>query len=130
MPSLYFIELTVRDLDAAITWYREVMGARQLMRVDADAFALLSTGGTRLSLRQGTPLPGGVLLAFEVTDLDEWIHSMAERGVRLEGEVKTSHEGYRRARVRDADGYAVSVFEWINRERGGTDALTSIPPRE
>ena len=129
MPSLYFIELTVRDLDAAITWYREVMGARELMRVEADAFALLSTGATHLALKQGAPSPGGVLLAFEVTDLDEWIHSMAERGVRLEGEVTASHERYRRARVRDADGYAVSAFEWIN-ERGGTDALTSIPPRE
>ena len=110
--TLSFVELTVRDLDAAVTWYREVMGLREVMRSEANSFALLSAGAAKLALKQGTPVSSSVLLAFEVADLDRWVRDLAERGVPLDGEVKSSQEGYRRARVRDRDGYAVSVFEW------------------
>ena len=126
--SLYFVELTVHDLAAAIAWYREVLALRPVMR-EADSFAVLAAGPTRLALKQGTPSPGGVLLAFEVADLDEWVRCLAERGVRLEDVIKTSHEGYRRARLRDADGYEVSVFEWINEHRDGADAEAPVPSR-
>ena len=112
--SLSFVELTVRDLDAAVAWYREVMGLREVMRSEANSFALLSAGPIRLALKQGTPISSSVLLAFEVADLDRWVRDLTDRGIPLDGEVKTSREGYRRARVRDLDGYAVSVFEWLD----------------
>ena len=127
--SFYFVQLTVHDLDISVAWYREVMGMRELMR-EADSFALLSASGTRLALTQGSPSPGGVLLAFEVTDLGEWVRCFAERGGTLEGEMKTSPEGYRRARTRDADGYEVSVFEWTNGVRDTTSTEAPIPSRE
>jgi len=127
--SFYFVQLTVRDLGAASAWYREVMGMREVMR-EADSFAILSSGAARLALTQGMPAPGGVLLAFEVADLGEWVRGFAEHGGSLEGEMKTSAEGYRRARTRDADGYEVSVFEWTNETSDGAGAEAPIPSRE
>ena len=123
--SLYFVELTVCDLDAAVDWYREVLGLREVMRDGANTFALLSAGGTKLALKRGTPSVGSVLLAFEVADLDAWVQALAGKGVALEDPIKTSHEGYRRARLRDADGYEVSVFEWEGERRDGVDAHAS-----
>ena len=116
--SLSFVELTVRDLDAAVAWYRTAFGLLPSMR-EADSYALLSAGATRLALKKGTPSPGGVRLAFEVAYLDEWVRIFVGAGGRLDGSMKASAEGYRRVRLRDADGYEVSVFEWVER---GTDA--------
>ena len=116
--SLSFVQLTVRDLDAALAWYRTALGLSSSMR-EADSFALLSAGATRLALKKGTPSPGGVRLAFEVANLTEWVRGFVEAGGRLDGAMKVSAEGYRRVRVCDADGYEVSVFEWIEQ---GTDA--------
>jgi hypothetical protein len=82
------------------------------MQVDADGFALLGGEGMRVALKKGTPCPGGVLLNFEVDDLDAWLGRLAGLGVTLEGEVKSSPEGYRRARLRDADAYEISLFVW------------------
>lgn len=125
--SLYFVELIVRDLDAAVDWYREVIGLREVMRDEARAFALLSAGGAKLALKRGAPSTSSVLLAFEVADLDAWVRDIASKGVVLEDTPKASREGYRRARLRDADGYEVSVFEWDRKRRDGTDAVASTP---
>jgi len=125
--SLSFVELAVRDLDAAIAWYREVLGLHEVMRDDAHSFVLLGAGSTRLALKRGTPSPGGVLLAFEVADLAGWVHGLADKGVPIRDGLEVSPEGYRRVRILDADGYAVSVFEWVNEKREGVDAGASSP---
>ena len=48
--TLFFVELIVRDLDAAVDWYCEVIGLREVMRDRAKSFALLSAGGAKLAL--------------------------------------------------------------------------------
>jgi catechol 2,3-dioxygenase-like lactoylglutathione lyase family enzyme len=115
--SLYFVELRVRDWNAAVAWYRDVLGLELLMRVDADAFALFAAGPARLALKgsePGSSVPGGTLLAFEVDDLQAWLGRLAEHGVRLDGPMKSSPEGYRRARFRDPEGHELSLFEWCS----------------
>jgi catechol 2,3-dioxygenase-like lactoylglutathione lyase family enzyme len=108
---LSFVELSVRDWPGSVAWYRDVLGLGVLLRDEAGAFALLAAGPARLALKQGDPCPAGVLLAFEVGDLDAWLARLAGLGVWPEGPVKSSAEGYRRARLRDPDGHAVSLFE-------------------
>ena len=108
--ALSFIELRVANLVTSIAWYRDVLGLEVLMHVEQDGFALLSAGTIRLALKQGLAGPGGVLLAFEVADLPGWLARLAEQRVPLDGPVKASAEGYRRARLRDPDGYAISLF--------------------
>jgi catechol 2,3-dioxygenase-like lactoylglutathione lyase family enzyme len=105
--KLYFVELQVSDWAASLTWYREVLGLDVLLTDEPARFALLRAGQTRLSLKAGTPTPGGVLLSFEVEDLSPWLGRLGLL------DVKTSPEGYRRARLRDPDGYTITLFEWL-----------------
>ena len=106
--NLYFVELRVRDWPASVAFYRDVLGLTPTMRDDAGSFALFDAGSCRVALKAGEPT-GGTLLAFEVDDLDAWVGRLGER---IEGEGKVSPEGYRRARLRDPDGYEISLFEW------------------
>jgi catechol 2,3-dioxygenase-like lactoylglutathione lyase family enzyme len=111
--SLYFIELSVRDFQASVAWYRDVLGLELLVCEQGDQFALFAAGTARLALKVGDPgSDGGVLLAFEVDDLDAWLERLRQHGVALEGPVKLSHEGYRRARLRDPDGHTLCLFAW------------------
>src|SRR5438874_158650 len=109
--SLYFVELRVRDWLVALAWYRDVLGLELLLRVDADAFALFAAGPARVALKGGIPT-AGVLLAFEVDDLDAWLGRLAQQGVSPTGPITISPEGYRRARFHDPDGHDLSLFEW------------------
>ena len=111
--ALSFVELRVRDWAAALAWYRDVLGLELLLGVEADRFALFAAGPARLALKEGQP-GGGALLAFEVDDLDGWLERLAGKGVGLDGPVKTSAEGYRRARFHDPDGHELSLFEWCS----------------
>jgi catechol 2,3-dioxygenase-like lactoylglutathione lyase family enzyme len=114
--ALSFVELRVRDWPASLAWYRDVLGLGVLLQVDADAFALLDAGPARLALKgePGTSVAGGVLLAFEVEHLDDWLERLAGSGVETDGPVKASAEGYRRALLRDPDGHLLSLFEWAS----------------
>jgi catechol 2,3-dioxygenase-like lactoylglutathione lyase family enzyme len=110
---LYFVELSVRDWDASVAWYRDVLGLRLIM--SAGSFALFDAGSSRIALKAGEPAPGGVLLALEVDDLAGWV---ARLGPRVVGPIKQSEEGYRRARLHDPDGYEIALFEWMEEARG------------
>lgn len=109
---LAFVELRVRDVDAAVAWYRDVLGLELLMRDETSGFALLRAGDGQVALKAGEPTPGGALLAFEVDDLDAWVVRLEEKGVRLDDPLKDSPEGYRRARLRDRDGHPFTLFQW------------------
>ena len=114
--GLAFIELTVADWPAAVSWYRDVLGLALQLEDPAGRFALFETGDSRLALKEGVPEPGTVLLSFEVDDLDAELHRLAGLGVGLEAPEKVSSEGYRRAMLGDRDGYRICLFEWM---RGG-----------
>lgn len=107
-------ELVVSDLAAALRWYRDALGLA-VERLDAaGGFALLSPpSGGRLSLKVGVSVPGGARLHFEVANLVAELARLAALGVQSDGQVKASDEGYRRAILRDPDGYAVVLFEWV-----------------
>lgn len=103
-------ELAVGDFAASVSWYRDRFGLRVVLLDAANQFALLQGGdGGRLALKVGTPAPGGVTLHFEVADLTA---ELARLGA-AETSVRESPEGYREAFLRDPDGYAVGLFEWL-----------------
>ena len=110
--QLAFIELTVADWPAAVAWYSELLALKVELRAERDRFALLRAGSTCLALKAGQPQPGTVLLAFEVDDLPDAVERLQARGVVVEETIQTSHEGYRRAVIRDLDGYRICLFDW------------------
>jgi catechol 2,3-dioxygenase-like lactoylglutathione lyase family enzyme len=107
--NLYFVELRVRDWSASVVWYRDVLGLELLLHDESHSFALFAAGGARLALKAGEPCPGGSSITFEVDDLSAWVERL---GARIEGPIKSSPEGYRRALLRDPDGYEITLFEW------------------
>ncbi len=111
--TLFQIELTVADWPRSLGWYTSVLELPLLLRDDAGHFALLQAGSTRIALKAGQPNPGTVLLTFEVRSLDAALQALAKHGVTPSGLIKTSPEGYRRALIRDPDGYRLSLFEWL-----------------
>ncbi len=106
--TLYMTELAVADLDASLAFYRDRLGLPVELLDEANGFALLHTGG-RLALKRGTP-GGGATVHLEVADLDAELARLGEPAA-----VKTSDEGYRRAKLTDPDGYAVVLFAWAAR---------------
>jgi predicted enzyme related to lactoylglutathione lyase len=109
--NLAFVELQVADWPAAVAWYRDVLGLAVVLRVEADRFALLKAGSGQVALKAGRPRPGSALLAFEVEDLPAELERLAALGVTPEAPMKTSPEGYRRALLRDPDGYRLCLYD-------------------
>lgn len=108
-------ELAVADFAASLAWYRDRLGLRVLLLDGPNGFALLQgPDGGRLALKAGVPHPGGVTVHFEVADLGA---ELARLGVP-DAPVKASPEGYRRAILRDPDGYAVGLFAWAGGRPG------------
>ena len=115
-------ELAVADYEASVAWYRDVVGLRVELADPAHGFALLrGPDGGRLAVKAGTPVPGGVKVHLEVADVGAELARIGADAVVTEG-VKESAEGYRRAVVRDPDGYAVVLFAWTGRAGQTTEA--------
>jgi catechol 2,3-dioxygenase-like lactoylglutathione lyase family enzyme len=106
--TLFMTELSVADFAASLAWYRDVLGMRVKHLDSANRFVLFNGG---VALKGGTPVPGGVTLHFNVSDLDAELARLAAAGVAA-SPVEESAEGYREAFAADPDGYRVGLFEW------------------
>jgi predicted enzyme related to lactoylglutathione lyase len=106
------LELTVADWKKSVAWYRDCMGFTVETLDEPHAFAVLNSGTSRLSLKGGTPQLGSIIPFFQVDDLLALLNRLAEHGVHRDGELRRSDEGYRRAFIRDPDGYRIGLFEW------------------
>jgi predicted enzyme related to lactoylglutathione lyase len=114
--TLYMVELTVADWGGSLAWYRDVLGLALLLQDPAGCFALFQAGEGRIALKAGTPVPGTMLLTLEVDDLAGRVEHLSKQGATIEEAIKISPEGYRRAIIRDPDGYRLSLFEWLGTE--------------
>jgi CreA protein len=107
----------VADLDAAVTFYGEVLGL-ELVRREGQEWAEFEAGPIRLALH-GTEAPetggsGGATAVFRVDDLDAARWQLVERGAAFD-----EHEGEvpglaRFATFRDPDGNALQLIEYLN----------------
>ena len=101
-----------RDMDAAVGFYRDVVGLT-LVRRDGNDWAEFEAGPVRLALH-GTEdqTPGSGTAVFRVDDLDEERASLERRGAVFDayvGEV----EGFARfATFHDPDGNPVQLIEY------------------
>ncbi|MBN9518153.1 VOC family protein [bacterium] len=120
MPVLFMVELAVTDVVASRRWYESALGLAVTLEDPTTGFVLLEDRrGGRVALKPGTPVPGGVVLHFEVPDVEA---ALVERGLAADGPVTASVEGYHEAFVRDPDGYRVSLFAWDRRTGTGAAA--------
>ena len=113
-PGLYCVELRTSHWEASVTWYREVLGLKVLVRVTDDGYALLDAGETRLALlkREHVGEPSArISLAFEVQDLQPLISRLTSSGCDF-AMAKTDTEGLREVNVADPDGNRIRLFCW------------------
>ncbi len=93
----------VRDLGAAVTWYRDVLGLTHLFTFGTLAF--FDCHGIRLFLSEGDKEvgePGDSILYFRTDDSEEAHRQLTERGVTFRG--RASHDPSSRVGRRGVDG--------------------------
>jgi catechol 2,3-dioxygenase-like lactoylglutathione lyase family enzyme len=128
MPSVQ-VRYIVRDVDAAIAFYSELLGFQVVMH-PAPAFAMLSRGDLRLVLSAPNPAAGGGQampdgtkqepggwnrFAIEVDDLSAMVEMLRKAHVRFRNEIVTGVGG-KQIIVDDPSGNPVELFEPILRE--------------
>src|SRR3989440_11635680 len=97
------VRYIVNDVDAAIAFYRDHLGFREVMH-PAPTFAMLTRGDLRLTLSApggpgggGQAMPDGTLpapggwnrFAIEVTDLSATVGALREAGVSFRSDIVT-----------------------------------------
>ena len=134
--TAHHVGITVRDLDRAVDFYREVFGLDLLARfsVDGEAFstgvgvdgasaefAHLDADGARIELVSYTPegppkdeatvnQPGAVHVGLSVPDLDAFYESLPDE-VETQSPPQRTASGTKILFVRDPEGNLVEVLE-------------------
>ncbi|MGH8914677.1 MAG: VOC family protein [Acidimicrobiia bacterium] len=114
------VRYIVDDVEAAIAFYREMLGFSVEMH-PAPGFAALSKDGLRLLINApgaggagtagGTPQPGGWnRFQIEVDDLGALVERLESRGARFRGEMVEGIGG-RQILVEDPAGNPIELFQ-------------------
>ena len=114
--ELRMVTLQVRDFDAALVWYRDVLGLSVAWLEPGEFCALaFPRGGTTLALATDHPdriseRPGiGWTPVIAVDDFDATVADLRAHGVTFDAEEEGADEGYRLVRVRDPEGNPVGI---------------------
>lgn len=122
------VSLNVEDVPASGAFLTEHFGFRESM--SADGFVALGRDGVGMSvifLRRGlAALPDdqrddhaqGLILAFEVEDLEGELARLQAEGVAITMPLTTEEWGERAFQVRDPNGVIVQLVDWNGRTGG------------
>jgi catechol 2,3-dioxygenase-like lactoylglutathione lyase family enzyme len=123
------VRYIVNDVDAAIAFYCQYLGFKQVMH-PAPVFAMLTRGDLRLVLSApnpsaggGQPMPDGKQqepggwnrFALEISDLAGTVENLRNAGVRFRNELVTGVGG-KQILVDDPSGNPIELFEPLVRE--------------
>ena len=112
--------LTVNDIQASLAWYVDVVGFtvdRKFEREGKLMAVSLRAGDARILLTQDDGSRGrdrvkGEGFSLMITteqNIDEIANQIKERGGKLESEPETSRFGMRAFRLRDPDGFKLTI---------------------
>ena len=106
------IMLGVRDLPAAIAFYKDKLGLKVIMQ--ESQLALLQCGNVMLGLSprhmNATPLAEAVEVSFGVDNLRATYQSLGEKGVVFLSEPRQVTPTDWAVHFRDVDGHLLSLF--------------------
>jgi methylmalonyl-CoA/ethylmalonyl-CoA epimerase len=83
LGPIHQIAMRADDLDRAVEFYRDTLGARFIARFDPPGMAFFDLGGTRLLLE---PNATSATLYFRVSDIRSSHRALQDRGVTFEDE--------------------------------------------
>ena len=123
--STVTVRYFVTDLDAAVAFYRDLLGFEVELR-PSPAFAMLYRGDLRLLLSVpggqgsggGAAMPDGTLpgpggwnrIALEVADLPATVDELRHKGARFRNDIVTG-TGVRQILIQDPSGNLTELFE-------------------
>jgi catechol 2,3-dioxygenase-like lactoylglutathione lyase family enzyme len=113
-PGLYCVELRTTQWERIVSWYRDGLGLRVLVRVTDDGYALLDAGESRLAIlaRKSIGEPTRrISLAFEVAD----VHTISVRLQAMGSPIRVPDrhaEDLREVNTLDPDGNRIRLFSW------------------
>lgn len=114
--------LAVQDIDKSIAFYHELIGLP--IKNQRRSWVDLGTSGALLSLHPasitaehiGSSIENGITIGFLVGDVSSAVEELREKGVEIYREVMEREAG-KNAIVKDPDGYLVSLFEPIFKDK-------------
>ena len=121
LGSIGQISRQVRDLNAAVTWYRDVLGLKHLFTFGTLAF--FDCHGIRLFLSAGDKEqgePGDSILYFRTDNIEAAYHQLSARGVTFRGAPHMIHRhesGVEEwmAFFEDIDGKLLALMSQVSR---------------
>ena len=103
-----------RDMNAAVAFYRDVVGLR-LVRRDGIVWAQFEAGPVRFALHgtdEASGAPSGTAV-FRVEDLESARWTLEHRGARFEEQIGEVEGFARFATFHDPDGNPVQIIEYL-----------------
>ena len=117
------IAINVRDLEAAIAFYRDTLGMKFLFQAP-PGMAFFDCGGIRLLLGVTEDAEGqnpASIIYYRVEDIDAAHRALSSRGVQFEREPELAHkaEGYELwlAFLRDPDSNLLALMSEVREAR-------------
>ena len=112
LKNINHITYNVRNKDAALKWYTEVLGLKQIPKmVDSDRLYWLQLpSGAMVHIIENADAPSAPShhTAFEVDDLDAARDAMVGKGLDVT-EIQTRHDGQRACYLEDPDGNRIEL---------------------
>jgi catechol 2,3-dioxygenase-like lactoylglutathione lyase family enzyme len=114
---MMMVTVQVRDFNAALAWYSEVLGLA-VIALEPDEFCMLvppGSEGPALALANDHPdritsRPGvGWAPTLVVEDFDSTVAELRQRGVTFDADEEGADEGYRLVRVLDPEGNPTGI---------------------
>lgn len=107
--------LNVKDLNAAVAWYRDVLGFEPLYVAEDIAWSELTTGVARvtvgLSQTEAGGGAGGATLTFGVKDIVGASAALKAKGVRTDGDIQHIPGLVKLLTFFDPDNNALMLYE-------------------
>jgi len=115
--NLNQVTLPARDVAASASFYR-AMGFTQIVDTPHYARFECPAGGSTFSVHHVDPVPSdsGVVVYFEIEQLDEKVRELEARGVKFFHGPADERWLWREARLKDPSGNVICLF-WAGENR-------------
>ncbi len=112
LKSVNHITYNVKDKDAALKWYEEILGIKQIPKmVDGDhLYWLQLPSGAMVHIIENPEAPSTPShhTAFEVDDIEAARNALIAKGIDTT-DIQTRHDGQRAFYINDPDGNRIEL---------------------